>query len=376
MLRAFSPRRLRRTDPQRRTRLDVMQLEDRNTPAITVADLASGASVNSLITTLEGLNSGVTVKNATVGGSSTMALGTFSGAAPVFGFDSGIVLSTGHAKAIIGPNTGTAVASFDNGITTVDPLLQALSPGVSLFDLATLNFDVTSTNGGNLLTFQYVFGSEEYPEFAPPNDSGFPDIFGFFVNGKDVAFLPGTNSPVTINTVNPVTNSADFVSNWPNPKFNTQLDGFTTTLTVLLPIVPGVSNHIELAIADASDGIYDSDVMIKSGSLKAGKITLSNPLRWTYNPATRAYAGSEILANTTGVDIPGPLYVVLSNPPPGMTFLNPSGFTSTGQPYIKVPGTLKAGASLSVLVLLSDPENLALNTYFNVNSISLFNTIP
>ena len=167
MLRAFSPVKRRRTDPRRKTRLEVMQLEDRRTPAITVTDLASGATVNSLISTLEGANPGVTVKNATINGSATQALGTFAGAAPVFGFDSGIVISTGHAKAIIGPNTGTAVASFSNGITTVDPDLQAaLEQCQPLFDLATLEFDVTSTNGGNLLTFQYVFGSEEYPEFA------------------------------------------------------------------------------------------------------------------------------------------------------------------------------------------------------------------
>ena len=373
MLRAFSPSQPRKTPLHRRARLEVMQLEDRNTPAISVLDLASGATPNSLISTLSGPNPGITVKNITVGGSAKQAIGTFSGAAPVFGFDSGVVLSSGHAKAIIGPNTGTAVASFSNGIATVDPQLQALTPQ-PIFDLATLEFDVTTTNGGNLFTFQYVFGSEEYPEFAPPVSSGFPDVFGFFVNGKDVAFLPGTNSPVTINTVNPVTNAAFYVSNEP-AMYNTQLDGFTKVLTVLLPVSPGVSTHIKLAIADATDDIYDSDVMIRAGSLTAQKVTLTNPLRWTYNPITRGYAGSEILTNTAPVDIPGPLFIVLSNLPPGLSIQNPAGFTSAGQPYLKVPGTLKAGQSVSFLVTLSNPKNLALNTYFNVNVISLFNTL-
>jgi hypothetical protein len=373
MLRSFSPPQSRRLVPHRKTRLEVMQLEDRNTPAISVADLASGATPASLVGVLAGPNPGIVVKNITVNGSSKQALGTFTGGTSVFGFDSGVVLSSGHAKAIIGPNTGTAVASFDNGITTVDPQLQALTPQPT-FDLATLEFDVTTTNGGNLFTFQYVFGSEEYPEFAPPVDSGFPDVFGFFVNGKDVAFLPGTNSPVTINSVNPVTNAAFFVSNEP-AVFNTQLDGFTKVLTVLLPVQPGVSTHIKLAIADASDGIYDSDVMIRAGSLTAEKVTLTNPLRWTYNPATRGYAGTEILTNTAPVDIQGPLYIVLSNLPAGITVQNPSGFTSTGQPYLKISGNLKAGASVPFLVTLSNPSNLALNTYFNVNVISLFNTL-
>ena len=175
-----------------------------------------------------------------------------------------------------------------------------------------------------------------------------------------------------------MTNAADFISNEP-AKFNTQLDGFTTVLTVpLADRARASATTSSWRSRDASDGIYDSDVMIRSGSLKAGKINLSNPLRWTYNPANRSYAGSEILANTTAFDIPGPLYVVLSNPPPGASTFRQrrTGVTaSSGQSYIKVPGTLKAGSAVSFLVMLSDPSNLALNTYFNVNSISLFNTI-
>ena len=32
-------------------------------------------------------------------------------------------------------------------------------------------------------------------------------------------------------------------------------------------MIPGVTNHMKLAIADASDGIYDSAVFIQAGSL-------------------------------------------------------------------------------------------------------------
>jgi PKD repeat protein len=44
-------------------------------------------------------------------------------------------------------------------------------------------------------------------------------------------------------------------------------DGLTSVLTFQAPVDPGVSNHMKLAIADASDGIYDSAVFIQAGSL-------------------------------------------------------------------------------------------------------------
>jgi hypothetical protein len=45
------------------------------------------------------------------------------------------------------------------------------------------------------------------------------------------------------------------------------LDGITSVLTFQAPVEPGVVNHMKLAIADASDGIYDSAVFIQAGSL-------------------------------------------------------------------------------------------------------------
>jgi hypothetical protein len=59
------------------------------------------------------------------------------------------------------------------------------------------------------LKFRYAFGSEEYMEFA---NSSFNDVFGFFISGpnpsggsytnQNIALIPGTATPVTINNVN------------------------------------------------------------------------------------------------------------------------------------------------------------------------------
>lgn len=60
-----------------------------------------------------------------------------------------------------------------------------------------LEFDFTTT-GGNLF-FSFVFASEEYNEYV---NSSFNDVFGFFVNGVNIALVPGTSTPVAINSVN------------------------------------------------------------------------------------------------------------------------------------------------------------------------------
>ena len=44
------------------------------------------------------------------------------------------------------------------------------------------------------------------------------------------------------------------------------MDGLTVVLPVEASVIPGEVNHIKLAIADAGDSIFDSNVFIKAGS--------------------------------------------------------------------------------------------------------------
>ena len=66
-----------------------------------------------------------------------------------------------------------------------------------------------------LLTFQYVFASEEYNEYA---NTRYNDTFAFFVNGTNCATVPGTvpPKPVSINTIN---GGNPFGTNAQNPAF-------------------------------------------------------------------------------------------------------------------------------------------------------------
>jgi hypothetical protein len=224
------------------------------------------------------VSSSFTVSNATFTGAK-IAGGTFTGGTQAIGFDSGIILSTGNIASVVGPNTSPSITTT-NGLPG-DPDLDKLA-SFPTFDAAVLEFDFVPTTP--TISFQYVFASDEYNEFV---NTSFNDVFGFFINGTNCAVVGSPPKPVTINTINdgnPVGSSPnshpelyrnnDFQA--PNPApFDTEMDGLTKVLTCFAVVNPGVTNHAKLAIADASDYRYDSNVFLKSGSI--GSTTLPPP---------------------------------------------------------------------------------------------------
>ncbi|MFN5516211.1 MAG: PEP-CTERM sorting domain-containing protein [Cyanobacteriota bacterium] len=235
--------------------------------ALTITPSNDGAAlVNSILGEGVSLAPGSTVTYIGANGSS----GFFSGGlASGIGIDSGILLTSGQALNALGPNDLPG-AGTSNG-TAGDPDLTGLS-GVNTFDSNSISFDFISET--NQVTFQYAFASEEYNEFV---GTSFNDVFGFFLNGVNIATLPGTTTPVTINNVNNDANSGVYIDNTitPNP-IDSQYDGFTRVLTVLADVTPGEVNTIKLAIADSGDSILDSGVFI-SGSTFIGEIPCSDP---------------------------------------------------------------------------------------------------
>jgi hypothetical protein len=355
-------------------------LEDRALPALAVTGLATAAGAAALAQQLAG--PGVTISNVqftgTVGGA-TASAGNFTGATAVTGFDSGIILSNGHAVDVVGPSTN--FASTDLGLPG-DPDLDGLA-GVQPsqgFDATILQFDIVPK--GPMLTFSYVFGSEEYNEFV---GSQFDDVFGFFVNGKNVALIPGTNTPVSVNTVNLGVNSqfyrdndpADFGGK-PGP-IPTALNGLTTTLTAQVFVNPGVINHIKLGIEDTGDGVFDSDVFIEAGSFAAPKAPVPigfKPFRYVFQAATATtpatYNGNVTVINLGNATLAGPLAIALANLPATVTFFNASGTTggTNGAPVLPalgVPGTpaLNPGQITRVFIQLTNPPPPTfLSTFF------------
>jgi hypothetical protein len=260
-------------------------------PGLGTANLNSGLTPTDLVNML--LGGGVTVSNVQYSGVNHAA-GTFSGGTGIIGFESGIILSTGKISDVVGPNAYDATTT-DNGMSG-DADLDTLIPGYTTFDATVLEFDFVPTT--SVVTFEYVFGSEEYNEYV---GSQFNNVFGFFINGVNQALIPGTTTAVSINNVNnggtgemytwPATNPAYYRNNdlqQGGGSINTELDGLTVVLTVTASVNAGETNHIKLAIADAGDAILDSDVFIKAESFVAPSLTLA-PLTAT-NPTGTSHS--------------------------------------------------------------------------------------
>ena len=175
------------------------------------------------------------------------AAGEFCNGSGIIGFANGIVLTSGSANSVLGPNNSSG-AGTDNGLPG-DPSLDALIPGYQTFDACVIEFDFIPQ--GNQVQFNYVFGSEEYNDFV---NSPFNDVFGFFVNGVNYALIPGTATPVAINNVNngyssgvstgPCHNCAYYIDNV-DGHLNTQLDGLTVVLPMIAPVTPGSAESHE-----------------------------------------------------------------------------------------------------------------------------------
>jgi hypothetical protein len=219
------------------------------------------------------LGGGVQISNVTYTGA-TVAAGTFHTESNIIGFTDGIILSTGSVRSVVGPNCSTGIDG-ENG-TAGDPDLTAILGAThTTNDAAVLEFDFVPKTP--TLTFSYVFASDEYNEFV----GAFNDVFAFFVNGNNIALLPGVTppTPVSINTVNPNANSSFYINNdtlFPAAgAVDTEMDGLTVVLTATAQVNANQTNHIKLAIADAEDDQLDSNVFIKAGSLSSSTLTFN-----------------------------------------------------------------------------------------------------
>lgn len=203
------------------------------------------------------LGSGITLVGSATYTGAAGAAGTFTGGGNI-GIASGIILTSGGATVAQGPNSSGS-AGVSNGTAGLASL-NALIPGYSTHDAAMLSFDFT-TAGGDLY-FNYVFGSEEYNEWV---GSAFNDVFAFFLDGTNIALIPSTTTPVSINNVNNGLNAAFYRDNT-SGAIDTQYDGLTTMLTAAALNIGAGTHHIDIAIADAGDYILDSGVLIQAGS--------------------------------------------------------------------------------------------------------------
>lgn len=239
------------------------------------------------------LGSGIQVSNikhiGMIGG-----LGQFKADQEIIGVESGVILSTGNADSVIGPNNHRGYTSMglipeskiiQRQMKRGDKDLNKLCSGKTI-DITVIEFDFIPIN--NVISFNYVFGSEEYKEYV---NSRYNDVFGFFLNGPrikkkiNLATLPDGKTPITIGNVNHKRNKKYYRSNSKKVgiiktifskksvkqkrkklREQLQLDGLTTVLNVRCDVIPFQKYHLKIAIGDVADGAFDSAVFIEAQS--------------------------------------------------------------------------------------------------------------
>jgi gliding motility-associated-like protein len=209
----------------------------------------------------------------------TGAYGTFSFAAQdnELGLGRGLILTSGGADLAIGPNDagGVFIDWQGDGDADLDYLSETFGNGTLSRDACIVEMDVFVAT--DELSFEYVFGSEEYPEFV---NQDYNDIFAFLISGpgivgdpnlslgaKNIAVLPGTDTPVQINSVNNLLNWEYYRNNFGGQAI--QYDGLTSdflgvkkSLTARSQVIPCNTYHLKMAIADREDHVLDSGVFI------------------------------------------------------------------------------------------------------------------
>ncbi|MDP6909571.1 MAG: choice-of-anchor L domain-containing protein, partial [Flavobacteriales bacterium] len=218
---------------------------------------------------------GVQVSNITFIGT-TEQIGYFDATNAVFPIEEGIAISTGNVNELPGPATFFA-STIEGGAGDAD--LDVISSATTN-DAAVLEFDFVPT--GDSIIFTYVFGSEEYPEWV---NSAFNDVFAFIISGpgyagpfanggENIALIPGTTMPVTIDNVNNVTpsNPQYYVDNTGGPANGIVFDGYTVAIAARAEVVCGETYTLRFAIADAGDSSFDSGVFLEARSFSSNAV--------------------------------------------------------------------------------------------------------
>lgn len=242
-------------------------------------------------------NSGIKVQKIKYIGSKE-AIAEFVTKTKLMPIKQGIILSTGKAKDADGPNdsSGSGEAVFTDGNNIFKPYATG-----ETWDAAILEIDFYANT--DTVSFEYIFASEEYPEFV---NKGVNDVFVFLIgekntqNFKNIALVPNTSLPVSVDNLNKHTNNQWFIENisWDTYKkgnYNTadfqdinaqlelsytfQYDGLTTLLKATANVKPYQLYTLKIGIADVGDNLYDSGVFIKNKSFKSsGNILPLNTL--------------------------------------------------------------------------------------------------
>jgi RHS repeat-associated protein len=219
----------------------------------------------------------------------------------------GIVLSSGNARDYdSGSNksrSNTTSYSYTKTSGSQEVMLDSITGGRSSHYDATqydVYFDLLP--GYDTLTFDVVFGSEEYPEWV----GKFVDGFGLFVNGENIAFV----DQMPVNIDHPGMTHL----------IGTELDGVLVSggspvLTFTKTLTSGATgNRLTFIVADRGDTILDTTVFISNlGAITTQPIDVDlqasepgvgfenlSPIQTGLLPGDTATFDAEFTGGTTG----------------------------------------------------------------------------
>ena len=259
------------------------------------------------------LGEGVEAFNVTYTGGLSQ-LGYLTQGEDSFSIASGLVLSSDASENLeCSINTcddclGEAFADPDllDIANSVPPMIGQNFTVTSVNDGCVLEFDFVS--GGDSISFNYVFGSDEYETWI---NTQYNDVFAFFLSGPgitgpfdspagfpdgavNIAGVPDTDPilPITISSVNSGTNAVYYEDNQGGT--DVCINGYTVPFTAEYAVQCGATYHIKLAIADGSDTALESIVVLEEGSFSSNAFDLV---------ASASVSGNQIfLGDTTVVE--------------------------------------------------------------------------
>jgi len=222
---------------------------------------AGGAGINLATVT-------TTIVSSHTLGDGSISVGTYTNGTGTYGIGPGVIISTGDVGNYSdGPSNidqeGISTEFFANATPGQELLLDPITGGAgNHFDATQIDITFDMDPGVNAITFDIVFGSEEFPEFF---GSEFFDGFGLFVNGTNIAFVDGT----------PVDSNHPFMGTADGTQLNGLLGSGNTGSTDNVPMpaigplvhsfvadVNPTGNTLTIIIADFADDDFDSTAFI------------------------------------------------------------------------------------------------------------------
>ena len=241
------------------------------------------------------LGDGVSASNVTFIGD-LVQLARMTDESGNFSVSEGLVLSCGDPNRLsdcqvdanpTGLGAGFTDADLLDVANSVPPLIGQTFSVSSVQDGCVLEFDFEA--GGDSISFNYVFGSDEYLTYV---NTSFNDIFAFFLSGPgitgpyaspaafpdgaiNIAQVPDSDPvlPITISSVNDQTNTEYYIDN--QNQDGICINGYTNTFTASAAVQCGETYHIKLAIADGSDDYLESIVVLEAGSFTSNGFNLN-----------------------------------------------------------------------------------------------------